>query len=305
LTLSYLPYHQIDKKKWDDCIAHSINRLIYAESIYLDSMSSNWDAIVMNDYEAVMPLIWNRKFGIKYLYQPTFLQQGGVFCKQAIDEPTIIAFIEQAKQHFRYGEITLNFYNKLLLNESSKYLPRKNYILPLEASYDEISNQFKKSVKEKIKKIHSITLTYKKEGDFRELIFLFKKLYNQQIKLKNKNFENFEKLCLLLNQQNRLIIRTVEDEHKELLSGVILFFDGDRMYNLLPCNTKRGKEKLANYFLYNNLINEFSSNKIILDFEGSDIPGVEQFYRGFTQENQSYLSVTWNKLPFPINLIKK
>jgi len=72
VKLSYLPYKQIDKVKWDACIRHSMNRLIYAESVYLDHMAVNWDAIVLNDYEAVMPLPWKKKLGIRYLYQPSF-----------------------------------------------------------------------------------------------------------------------------------------------------------------------------------------------------------------------------------------
>ena len=84
MEIAYLTYQQINKSKWDDCINKSINKLIYAESFYLDTITENWDAIVLNDYEAVMPLIWKKKFGIKYLYQPAFLQQAGIFVSKKI-----------------------------------------------------------------------------------------------------------------------------------------------------------------------------------------------------------------------------
>ncbi len=42
-------------------------------------MAKQWDALVWNDYEAVMPLTWNRKYGIAYLYQPFLTAQLGVF----------------------------------------------------------------------------------------------------------------------------------------------------------------------------------------------------------------------------------
>ena len=31
-----------------------------------------WDALVLDDYAAVMPLTWRRKYGTRYLYQPAF-----------------------------------------------------------------------------------------------------------------------------------------------------------------------------------------------------------------------------------------
>ena len=48
---------------------------------------------------------------------------------------------------------------------------------------------------------------------------------------------------------------------------------------------------LSNYFLYNELIKEFSDEDIILDFEGSDIPGVSYFYNKFSDSNQQYAFV--------------
>ncbi|MEI9956106.1 MAG: hypothetical protein WDM90_07350 [Ferruginibacter sp.] len=44
--------------------------LIYAQSFYLDAMAANWDAIVFNDYEAVMPLTWKKEMG-DYVFVPT------------------------------------------------------------------------------------------------------------------------------------------------------------------------------------------------------------------------------------------
>ena len=57
-NITHITREQIDQKKWDDCIYQSSLPLLYAETIYLDQMASNWDALVLNDYEAVMPLPW-------------------------------------------------------------------------------------------------------------------------------------------------------------------------------------------------------------------------------------------------------
>ncbi|MBS1975692.1 MAG: hypothetical protein JST13_15195, partial [Bacteroidetes bacterium] len=78
-NIHYLQQHEIDKTRWDACISSSANGLIYACSSYLDTMSKNWDALVLRDYEAVMPLTWNKKYGVYYLYQPAFTASLGIF----------------------------------------------------------------------------------------------------------------------------------------------------------------------------------------------------------------------------------
>jgi hypothetical protein len=62
-----------------NAIARSFNGIVYAYSWYLDIVSPGWDALVKDDYKSVMPLTWRKKYGIKYLYQPFFTQQLGVF----------------------------------------------------------------------------------------------------------------------------------------------------------------------------------------------------------------------------------
>ncbi|VAW26447.1 hypothetical protein MNBD_BACTEROID04-1052, partial [hydrothermal vent metagenome] len=54
----YYKRNQIDIVKYDTCITKSINTRVYANSWYLDIVADNWDVLVLNDYEAVMPLPW-------------------------------------------------------------------------------------------------------------------------------------------------------------------------------------------------------------------------------------------------------
>ena len=81
MAIQYVPYQHIDKRKWDACIDNAGNGLIYGCSFYLDAMAKHWDALVLGDYEAVMPLTWNKKYGIHYLYQPFFTSSLGLFGK--------------------------------------------------------------------------------------------------------------------------------------------------------------------------------------------------------------------------------
>lgn len=102
----------INKEKWDRCIDNAVNGLIYGYSYYLDIMSPDWDALIMGDYEIVMPLTWNRKFGITYLRQPAFTQQLGIFASLFIKDDLTKAFLKKALEEFSFAEINLNYGNK-------------------------------------------------------------------------------------------------------------------------------------------------------------------------------------------------
>ena len=44
--IAYLTHDQIDKSRWDDCIAHAVNGMAYAWSWYLDVVHPGWEALV-------------------------------------------------------------------------------------------------------------------------------------------------------------------------------------------------------------------------------------------------------------------
>src|SRR6187549_1394953 len=104
--IQYLSHKEIDKTKWDACIEQASNGLIYPYSFYLDAMAKHWDALVLNDYEAIMPLTWNRKYGFYYLYQPAFTASLGIFGSQ-VNEHLVSSFLDAIPLKFRLIEVAL------------------------------------------------------------------------------------------------------------------------------------------------------------------------------------------------------
>ena len=53
---------------------------------YLDIVHENWDALMEDDYERVMPMpVITKNWRISYIFQPFFVQQLGVFSKTYFD----------------------------------------------------------------------------------------------------------------------------------------------------------------------------------------------------------------------------
>ncbi|MEO6489846.1 MAG: GNAT family N-acetyltransferase [Ferruginibacter sp.] len=305
--ITYLTYKEIDKQKWDECIRGSSNGLIYAESVYLNHMSPNWDALIIGNYDAVMPLTWKRKWGIRYLYQPAFTQQGGIFSRKRLSAKQVKSFIDLAATKFKFAEFNINYANSLEPEKNLKVLKRNNFILPLGNGYKNIFSGYNSYIKQRLSRLKKFSLKYATSEDYIAVIKLYKKLYRERMpSVTTTDFQQFEKLCKYFLKSGRVEIREAYDhEGIELLAAILLFKDNKRLYNVISCILPAGKKALANYFLYNELIREFSNQDIILDFEGSDIPGVSYFYNKFSVNNQRFSFVKFNNLPMPIKLLKK
>src|SRR6185369_13826127 len=139
MSIQYIQRSQLDTVKWDRCIDNASNGLIYGYSFYLDHMAKQWDALVLGDYEAVMPLTWNKKWGIYYLYQPAFTASLGLF-GGSITVDLLHRFIRAIPTKFRLIEIELNHGNALSI--ATSFFLRNNYVLDLQKSYEALSKNY-------------------------------------------------------------------------------------------------------------------------------------------------------------------
>ena len=298
--IRFLNRGEIDPEKWDRCIQDAPNGKIYARSFYLDAMAKNWSALVSGDYDMVMPLTWNRKYGFRYLYQPAFTAQLGLFSIRAEGLTEINHFIAEAKKYYRFCEIHLNH-----LNAPENGILRANYILPLGHTYEQLRKNYKKRLLENLAEADSHTLTYFTEADFSTSLELFKSTYGKRFAhVKNQDYLHFSLLCRELLKRDMLFVRQARDGSGNILSSGIFFRDLQRIYNIMSVTVDAGREQRANFFLLDHLIQEFSSRNMVLDFEGSELPGIAEFYRKFGSFNQPYPFLRFNNLPFPFRYFK-
>ncbi|MEO8962587.1 MAG: hypothetical protein ABI325_11940 [Ginsengibacter sp.] len=298
MEIKYVHHVDIDKVKWDRCIENAINGLIYGYSYYLDIMSKDWDALVMNDYEAVMPLTWNRKWGILYLRQPVFTQQLGIFAPAFVENDMTNAFLKKTMEEFSFAEINLNYANRC----SHATVMRSNNILLLDRSFNDIEDNFKTDF---VKKIKSNDLIYEAGENVEEVISLFIKNYSKRIHVSTEDYQNLLSLYLLLNKKGQLLIRKVRSHDGQLLSISIFLRDSRRIYYVLSVTLPEGRTKQSNYFLLYYVIREYSNRNLIFDFEGSDIPSIQLFFKKFGGIEQPFPFVRINRLPIFLRTAKR
>lgn len=300
----YLKHHEIDKNRYDDCITNSINTLIYAHSFYLDNMCPEWDALASEDYSWVMPLTWNNKWGVKYLYQPPFIQQLGVFKKADTIVPwkEIITIL---MSRFSFWEIGLNFVCLPLHEKKFSKFTHTNFVLPLNKSYEEIFSGYHKDLVKNLKRSKKCDLIYRPAAEYKKAIDEYISHYAGRMKhVTIIDYNRFRSVCKVAKKKGMVVCREVVNDLEQLLAIVLLFNDGKRLYNIMNTTTSEGRKVQANHFLLDAVIKEFSGSELLFDFEGSDLVGVRTFYENFGAENQPYYFVKYNNLPLLFRLFK-
>lgn len=81
MSIQRIKSADINRNKWDNCIKESFNSSVYGYSWYLDAVCSEWEALVENDYEALLPLPIQKLGGIKYVANPAFAPMLSVYAR--------------------------------------------------------------------------------------------------------------------------------------------------------------------------------------------------------------------------------
>jgi hypothetical protein len=302
-TIKILSRKEIDTSKWNDCVAKCSNSLVYAYTNYLDALAINWQGLIINNYKAVMPLPYKKKWGISYLYQPPFTQQLGLFGD--ISDTRLEDIFNAIHSFTKYGDVFFNFQNGFV-NMMLPVQQLTNYTINLQQDYIAINNHYKKDLRNNLKKAEKENLKYIVDENTNEAITIFQTYYASRTPhVTAKDYNNFKRLCQGLQENKQCLVRKVVDKQNSLLAIVLLLKDANRLYNIMNTTTEAGRKTEANHFLLDAIISEFEGEDLIFDFEGSDLPGVKIFYEKFGVTNQPYFHYHFNHLPFPLRLFKK
>ena len=291
----------IDYRKWDQCIARSSIPLIYAQSWYLDLICSGWDALISGNYAFVMPLVIKHRLGMSFLQQPTYGQQQGIFPET---DPVIQnTFLTAIRHQFQYVSIQLNASNREPFPEGFIVQAKENYLLNLSASNAELKNNYSKHTRRQIKKADENKVTIVKELTISEYLNL--KISAAKRKLHQSSLQALKRVIEYGLGNGKGVIYAAYNEHHLLCSAAFFIFAGERVTYLNAVSSIEGKNCNAMHKIVDQFIQEHSGSPLTLDFEGSVIPGIARFYKGFGAEPEKYYGLKFNRLPIPFRWLKR
>lgn len=292
--IQYIKHKDIDSGKWESCIENAANSRFYVNIWHLDRTAILWDALVYGDYEFVMPVPVRKKFGFSYVYQPLFCQQLGIFPNPSNSVAEL--FYQTLFKKFRYSDLHLNSRNPSVINsEKIEFLPRQNFLLDLKYNYKSLAKCFSTNTKRNVAKAAEYNLQYIAGIALDE--YLAFKQANLMDKVSKKDIEKLKSIIAFGQYKGFGEIVGVYSEENELCAAVYFCKWKNRVIYLNAASNSLGKNLRAMYFLVDNFIKINAEQDLILDFEGSMIPGVARFYSGFGATAETYFHLKFNRLP--------
>ena len=299
--IHYIKHAQIDFDKWNRCIDGALNCRIYAYDWHLDRTAIEWDALIYGDYEYVMPLPFRKKLGIKYLYQPLFSQQLGIFPTPS--NAIFDVFIAEIKDRFKYADMQLNAMNIPGENNGAVFFERKNYLLSLTNDFKSIISGYSKNTKRNITKAQKQDLSIIEGIRFED--YLEFKAKNLPAGVDQSAIDKLKSLIAFGEYKGFGKIYGVYTPENDLCAAVYFCRWKDRVIYFNAASNEEGKNTGAMYYLINRFIEDNAEKNLILDFEGSMIPGVERFYKGFGAKPETYFQLKYNRLPLLLRWLKR
>ena len=294
-SIQYLLRSQIDTAKWDACITSAPNGLIYGYTYYLDAMAPRWDALVLGNYAAVMPLPWNKKYGFYYLYQPFLCACLGVFGKD-VTAGLVQQFLQSVPRKFKLWDMYLNYGNFFSLPGYEPY-QRVSYNLPLHATYADLYAAFRTSYKTLLKRFDRLGYTVRKNIDIDEVLRLTKEKLVPVANVKDQDYSNFSSLYKKLSADGQAVNYGAFSPQGELLASGAFLFSHGRAYYIVAGNHADGRTIGASHQVINTFIEEYAGSGLLLDFEGSDVHNIAFFFKSFGAQEELYPGLFYNRLP--------
>jgi hypothetical protein len=303
-NLQYLHRHQIDTAQWDHCINNATNGLLYASAFYLDHMAGEWDALVLGDYQAVMPLTWRKKFGIYYLCQPFVTSPLGVFSSMPIDQAMMETFISGIPRKFKLIDIDLNTANNCV--DSPFVTQRKNYVLPLTGDYNALQQNYNRHARRKLKKAREAGLQIKEGIAIEKIAALSYSMMAEKDEVPMADYEKFIQLFKTVHPfvESCNTIAALDADGAIIASDINIVYK-KRIYSILAGNVPKSNECGGFYFVLDSMIKKYAGTGYLLDFEGSDVPGIAFLFECLGGQLTWYPHLAINHLPPMLRWVKK
>jgi len=296
--IKIISHTALDLKKWDKAILNSPFALVFAQSFYLNATAPNWKALVLDNYKVVMPLTQASKLNIKYLHQPPFTSQLGIYGNATKKD---IEYIESVlRKNYKFIEIEQNAYSKFQNNVKDKVI----YVIDYKKGY-----KFNDNTKRNISKANKLNYKISEVMDLESVLELAKSKIFSWLQKEHKVPEAHCVLLLKLitnafEQKALKCFVTVDESGAPQALGYFIFNNFHAVF-LKGMSFNKKDNNGSMHLLMNYAVNYFENKVSLFDFGGGAAAGIATFYKGLGGRELKYQVLKINQLPWPLKLIKK
>lgn len=283
--IHYLKHSEIDPEKWNQAVHNSLFSSIFLEFEMLDLLTGpdSWDALVEDNYQAIMPLPYRKKGVLKYVYTPFFMPQMGILSEHELLLAEVDDFLSEVSKHFVLADIILN--DKL--NVEKRDMTFVSHSMSLQFPYNELYGNFSQNTKRNIKTAEkSGCVITRQEESVSEIIQLFNRNKGGQteVHFRDKDYQRLLQVSNCLVDRDLLEIYGVRTADDQLAAGALFVKDGKRRWFWFSGRENQLSHCMPMFYLLNEYIRDHAETALTLDFNGSTNENVARLYHSFGGE---------------------
>lgn len=285
-TIRYLQRSEIDPSKWNAAVERDPGRFPYGFVWWLDIVTNKkWNALVLDDYRAVLPLPYRHSIGpFLTIHRPAFTQQGGPWGDWHSED------IGPLLQHIPKGAISVAL--PLRHETDMEQVPeqytvnqRTNLEVDLDRDWTEIQGGFSKTLRKSLRKFSGGTLC---ESTAETVIEVYRESVGEKAGLNQGHYRMITHLVAAAKQGGCGQTWQFVDEKGILLAAGFFPEYRGRMINLFCGSTEAGYRDKGMSRILAALMELHHGPGRLFDFEGSDLPGVAEYFKKFGPERRPY-----------------
>ena len=295
--IRFVKYGDIDKSKWDECIEKAFNGNICGYSWFLDAVCLHWHGLIDDDYRTVFPLPSGRKYFIRYIYQPFFTQQLGIFSRNHLTADVVKEFIDHIPSTYKFVDINLNSLNKTD-NLSCKITKSVNHELDLIFPYDTLYENYSENTKRNLKRALLSNISLSNTASPEDVIRLFRLNRGEGLThLGDQEYKILLQVIYICIHRGIAEITGAYNEQKELCAGAIFIKSHQKSIFLFSAISESGRANGSMTKIIDQFIRQNAGSQTTLDFEGSNDPNLARFYKSFGAQVSTYPRIKLTRLP--------
>lgn len=301
--ITHLRHSEIDKAHWDTLLLQCSDRLWYMQSWVLDLCCPEWEALIGDD-GSIMPLIWRRKFGIDYLYQPYGVQQQGVFSPNR-QVGTDMSFLDAVPKRFRYWDIHLNSFMHVSASRMDRLSTNTTQDLLLDKDASGMRAAYSKGHRRNLSKAGSDPPVIHRDIGVSEFVALFERTTGRKFKnIPDGGLLLLERMMHGALERGQCSVFGVREQDRVIAAVCFMEWEGRSIF-LKSANDEAGQDRQAMFHIIDGYIAEHAGSGSLLDFAGSNTASVARFNAGFGAVSSVYLHLHRNRLPAPLRWVKR
>ncbi|MEO1383015.1 MAG: GNAT family N-acetyltransferase [Bacteroidota bacterium] len=321
--IQLLRREEIDPQRWDAFIKASPQGSLYATHGYLSILREDWQAYIIEEKGAwglVMPFVINQKWGYDFLPQLPLTQFGGPIYKDLSDmsERQQLSFLDR---WLGLLADAWQAHHLIILNTS----PAATYLLPFHWAGYELKKRYtfwwdirpeekvlmerlSRTLRRKVRKAEEANYTMCLEETPDALFALLKKNERAGHDVLAGNtlaWKCIQPLAhhLYTTGQGDLVI--VKEGDQVLSAALFGKYQGQLLYLLGVYDPDYAKVGAMPWLIWKYVLQMKEKGFHTLDFEGSMIKGIAQFFRDFGVYPVAYTQLYRNQLPAIVSWIRE